>query len=372
VKPAKQQRNGRRKSKIKHFWGEVEVTVQRLRSVEGSHSQMFVDASLDQSGWSPWALEQLLYLVVHHPFEEASSLAARFGLSISSSELERLSKPYLQCSRQQIQTTLTTPALEQEITSPELRTQSTQKRQTEQGSKRIMVLQTDGVFVLKRPEHGYCEGMEIKSAVLYPQNAPQDRVMLAEGCSATKFLPLLSGLLQRFCSQQDFIVGLGDGAPWVEDSLDLLADIRITDVFHSCQYLDTLMQALLWDEAKRAQHRRAWCQGEVSAHGWLQQHLPLPDHRHTWSDQANTALDYFTARLEHMDYPAFKANGYPIGSGQVEAMNKNVIGNRLKRSGMHWSKQGASAMAASRALAFSKVKLCAFDQLRFLAYPTPA
>jgi hypothetical protein len=34
-----------------------------------------------------------------------------------------------------------------------------------------------------------------------------------------------------------------------------------------------------------------------------------------------------------MNYPAFKAEGYPIGSGQVEAMNKNVIGNRLKRSG---------------------------------------
>jgi hypothetical protein len=73
-----------------------------------------------------------------------------------------------------------------------------------------------------------------------------------------------------------------------------------------------------------------------------------------------------------MDYPVFKAKGYPIGSGQVEAMNKNVIGNRLKRSGMHWSKGGASAMAATRALAFSKFKLCSFDQLRFQAYPLPA
>jgi hypothetical protein len=137
-----------------------------------------------------------------------------------------------------------------------------------------MVLQTDGVFVLKRPEHGQCEGMEIKSAVLYPQQAPQDRVMLADGCAAQDFLPLLSGLTSRYCHPHDFIVGLGDGAPWVEASLDVLTDLRITDVFHSCQYLDTVMQALGWSERKRIQHRKSWCNGDTSAQGWLALHLP--------------------------------------------------------------------------------------------------
>jgi hypothetical protein len=99
-----------------------------------------------------------------------------------------------------------------------------QKARKEQGTRRMMVLQTDGVFVLKRPEHGHCEGMEIKSAVLYPQQSPQDRVMLADGCDAQNFLPLLAGLSKRYCHQDDFIVGIGDGAPWVEDILDLLAD----------------------------------------------------------------------------------------------------------------------------------------------------
>jgi hypothetical protein len=332
---------------------------------------MFVDASLDQSGWSPWALEQLLHLVVNHPFEEASDLATRFGLTISSSELERLSKPYLYECQQTLHTALTQ---EKPVQAPQANAPHAPLNNPaiEPPSRRMMVLQTDGVFVLKRPEHGHCEGMEIKSAVLYPQNAPQDRVMLAEGCTASEVLPMLSGLVKRFCSQQDFIVGIGDGAPWVEETLDLLADIRITDVFHSCQYLDVLMQELGWDEAQRTHHRKSWCQGEVSAQHWLSLHLPLPDQRQHWSKEATTALNYFTARLEHMDYPTFKAKGYPIGSGQVEAMNKNVIGNRLKRSGMHWSKQGASAMAATRALSFSKFKLCSFDQLRFLAYPTPA
>lgn len=235
-----------------------------------------------------------------------------------------------------------------------------------------MVLQTDGVFVLKRPEAGKCEGTEIKSAVLYPQDAPQDRAMMADGCNAAAFLPMLSGLVARYTSKQDVIVGIGDGAGWVEDALDTLADVRITDVFHSAQYLDVLMQELGWDEAERLQHRKIWCKGDISAQQWLSLHLPVPETRKTWSKEALTALDYLTARFEHMDYPTFKAKGYPIGSGQVEAMNKSVIANRLKRSGMHWSKQGAAAMAATRAQACSRRKLIVFDTIRHTAYPPPA
>jgi hypothetical protein len=350
-------RNGYGKSLVKSCWGDVEVKIQRLKGKDGKQTQVYCDGSLDSSGWSPEALERLLDLVCELPYETASCFATRFGLAISSSSLERLSQPYLSTCQQQIQTILTTPS-----------TVGSESSTARSDSKRLMVLQTDGVFVLKRPENGHCEGMEIKSAVLYPQNAPQDRVMLADGCDAQNFFPLLSGLTQRYCQQDDFIVGIGDGASWVEDALDLLANIRITDVFHSCQYLDTLMQELGWDEAKRTQHRKAWCKGDISAQGWLSLHLPLPEFRSTWSQPATNALEYFTARLNHMDYPAFKARGFPIGSGQVEAINKNVIGNRLKRSGMHWSKSGAAAMAASRTLAFSKFKLASFDQLRFLAY----
>jgi hypothetical protein len=327
---------------------------------------MYVDASLDQSGWSPWALEQLLHLITHHPVEEASDLATRFGLTISGSELDRLSKPYVQTCQATLQTTLTS------LPQDHQQNQESLSQEQPPRSGRMMVLQTDGVFVLKRPENGYCEGMEIKSAVLYPQNAPQDRVMLADGCSAREFLPMLAGLTKRFCTHHDFIVGIGDGASWVEDALDALADIRITDVFHSCQYLEILMQELAWDETKCTHHRKSWCKGDISAQHWLSLHLPPPAQRQDWSEASKAALDYLTARLEHMDYPAFKARGFPIGSGQVEAINKNVIGNRLKRSGMHWSKQGASCMAATRALAFSKFKLASFDQLRFLAFPLPA
>lgn len=82
-------------------------------------------------------------------------------------------------------------------------------------------------------------------------------------------------------------------------------------------------------------------------------------------------MRYLETRLEHMDYPGYKAKGWPIGSGQVEGMNKNVIGNRMKRSGMHWSRPGAARMASLRAQVCAERPLVAFDSLRHKAFPVP-
>ncbi|MDQ3397607.1 MAG: hypothetical protein M3511_07520, partial [Deinococcota bacterium] len=123
----------------------------------------------------------------------------------------------------------------------------------------------------------------------------------------------------------------------------------------------------------RAQHRRDWYTGEVAAKDWLENYLPDPEVWLTWDAAQRNALVYIEKRLDSMDYPTFKVKGYPIGSGQVEAMNKSVIGNRMKRSGMHWSREGAARMASVRAQFCAKHPLVDFEQLRHRAYPpTPA
>ena len=93
------------------------------------------------------------------------------------------------------------------------------------------------------------------------------------------------------------------------------------------------MQALGWDEETRKAQRRNWYRAEVNARDWFVQHLPDPSIWLSWDESAQTALRYLETRLDSMDDALFKAKGYPIGSGQVEAMNKSVIGHRMKRSG---------------------------------------
>ena len=54
----------------------------------------------------------------------------------------------------------------------------------------------------------------------------------------------------------------------------------------------------------------------------------------------NRVIAYFRRNLTMMSYAAFRARGLPIGSGPVEAACKTVVGARIKRSGMRWTRDG--------------------------------
>jgi hypothetical protein len=50
------------------------------------------------------------------------------------------------------------------------------------------------------------------------------------------------------------------------------------------------------------------------------------------------------------DYPAFTAEGLPIGSGVTEAACKTLVKQRLCASGMRWKNKGAKIVLSLRAL----------------------
>ena len=54
-----------------------------------------------------------------------------------------------------------------------------------------------------------------------------------------------------------------------------------------------------------------------------------------------------------MRYREFRAAGCPIGSGSVESACKLVVQQRMKQSGMRWSRGGAQSMLALRSLLLS-------------------
>ena len=51
-------------------------------------------------------------------------------------------------------------------------------------------------------------------------------------------------------------------------------------------------------------------------------------------------IKHLTLNLDKLNYADYLARGLPIGSGPVEASCKTLVGSRLKRSGMRWSRQG--------------------------------
>lgn len=57
-----------------------------------------------------------------------------------------------------------------------------------------------------------------------------------------------------------------------------------------------------------------------------------------------TERGYFTTNAARMQYPTFRRQGLPVGSGAVEAEAKRLVQLRLKRPGMRWSDPGARAI----------------------------
>jgi hypothetical protein len=67
----------------------------------------------------------------------------------------------------------------------------------------------------------------------------------------------------------------------------------------------------------------------------------------------NAVADYLYRNRAHMRYDEYLANGWPIASGPVEGACKNLIKDRMERSGMRWTEQMAEAIVQLRAIYLS-------------------
>jgi hypothetical protein len=59
-------------------------------------------------------------------------------------------------------------------------------------------------------------------------------------------------------------------------------------------------------------------------------------------------VSYLSKREALMQYPAYRQQGWPIGSGMVESANKVVVQARLKEAGRHWQRDHITPMLALR------------------------
>ena len=182
---------------------------------------------------------------------------------------------------------------------------------------------------------------------MYPQNAPRERTLYSTVESAEDFCDPVAGLRrQAGVRQNDTVVLVGDGAPWIARIAELQNLPLVLDVFHASHYLEVVMQASDWTDLQRSSERKRLLKGEVRVQSWLETYLPIPCKREAWSEDARSALNYLQSRLSQMDYPTFLARKWPIGSGQIEGINKSVIGHRMKRSGQHRHTPGPGGTSA--------------------------
>jgi hypothetical protein len=187
-----------------------------------------------------------------------------------------------------------------------------------------------------------------------PERDHGSTTYIADIVSAQAFGPLLRAEAQRRgIAKARVVVFLGDGAPWVWTlaRVHFPKAVCILDYYHACEHLMLLASALHGEDSPLAKKRfRQWRKALLKdkiAQIITQAKKDLPT-RVQPRKLAKKQIAYFERNQSRMLYQTFRQAGYFIGSGVVEAGCKTVVGQRLKQSGMLWSRPGASHLLAVR------------------------
>jgi len=151
------------------------------------------------------------------------------------------------------------------------------------------------------------------------------------------------------------LIAIADGAPWIWNLVaeHFTSAVQILDYYHAAERVHEVARVVYGEGSARA---RAWAEARCQ---WLWDggvdrvlrslRALRPAHAEG-RETVRQALGYFTSNRQRMDYPSYRARGYHVGSGVVEAACKTVAAARCKRSGMRWSREGAQAVLNLRCL----------------------
>ena len=155
-----------------------------------------------------------------------------------------------------------------------------------------------------------------------------------------------------------YIVCIADGARdlWRYFRRKYPEAIHVVDFFHVCEHLSKLSE-LLFGDASEAQawykKYRTILKEDPKGAAKL---LRAARYRHSITKrnpEIDAEIKYLQQNRTRMNYFEFRQKGLPIGSGVVEAACKNLIGARMKKSGMRWNIDGGQTVLTLRSLILS-------------------
>jgi len=151
------------------------------------------------------------------------------------------------------------------------------------------------------------------------------------------------------------VVAVQDGALWIQSVVDYHCPqaMRVIDFAHAQEYVARVGRAIHGAETKAFQQWYGQMskqlgqqppQRTVNALRLLQRQRP----DHPEAAGIEVAIRYLEKRLSMIDYPHFRRQQIPIGSGTVESGHKVVMQRRMKQAGMRWAEENLNPMLALR------------------------
>lgn len=156
--------------------------------------------------------------------------------------------------------------------------------------------------------------------------------------------------VRRGLYQAKRVIVIGDGAEWVKNIAQTQFGNAqfIIDYYHAVEHIGKLARAIFVRDLKQAEEWREHWTGMLW-HGEVQSIIEQAEKRLSpRNKEGKREIEYFRKNSQYMQYHKFRAEKCFIGSGVIEAACKNLVGQRLKRSGMEWSVAGANSILAAR------------------------
>jgi hypothetical protein len=345
---------------IETLFGPVEVLRNYYHGTAESEGRFPLDDALGViEGYSPALARLMCRSGGQSPFEAASNdLLAYGGIKVEGRAIQRMVN----------------------LVAPDVR-ETLEAQTLEPGAPEVNVLYVSpdgtGIPMMKKELEGVAgkqpdgsaKTREVKLGCVFTQTSvdeegrpmrdPDSSSYIATMTNSVEFGVLLrKEAFRRNMASALKVVFLGDGATWVWEvaRVNFPGAVHILDFYHAAEHLEELCDALFGKASEKGDSQfETWriCLKEdgideviAAAHAALPRSGPR-------RKEAKKQIAYFQKNRDRMLYATFRAAGYFIGSGVVEAGCRTVVGQRLKQSGMFWSSGGAQNVLALRSAILS-------------------
>lgn len=154
------------------------------------------------------------------------------------------------------------------------------------------------------------------------------------------FFPKIEYYLEELKS----LVIIADGAKWIWNwADDVYPDAtQILDFFHAKEHLCEFAINYFTEDSYRSEWIDKQCKImlEDNTQKVIDALKELPKLNNKTEEQKRKLISYYQRNKNRMRYSIFKRRNLLIGSGAIESAHRNVLQQRMKLSGQHWTKKG--------------------------------
>lgn len=278
---------------------------------------------------SAYLQESALLLGQDHVFESSSDFLKRFcNVDLSGKQIENLCHHY--------------GAI---IEAEEVQNTIENSTYSDFCSDDLHYAMVDGSFILSR-EKGWTEtkvGRIFKAednfAISEKRRSIHSSDYIAHIGSHTEFTNKLAPYLDRLTH----LVFVADGATWIWKWVSdcYPKAVQILDFYHVFEKISQWAALVFKDKEKRIDWRENAKKLLLSSKtSNLINQIKKIETQGEKADKQKGLLTYLQNNLQRMDYKTYLENDYLIGSGAIEAAQRTVVQQRLKRSGQRWTLDG--------------------------------